>query len=108
MNGEGEISSNVVRVKYVVKDDDGAHFRGRQRTPQVWKGIVWGRIYRGRGLSGMCVMEKGLVSGRMCGWGADHPLKRELLLWIRTKKTVKWLTTGNGGWDGSGMTCSSC
>lgn len=42
MAGDGEIWSNVIRAKYGVKESDGAHFRGRQRASQVWKGAIWG------------------------------------------------------------------
>lgn len=41
MNGVGEIWSEVMRAKYGVKEDDGAHFRERERVSQIWRGAVW-------------------------------------------------------------------
>lgn len=36
-----QIWRRVVASKYKVGDEDGAHFRERQRASQVWKGLVW-------------------------------------------------------------------
>lgn len=50
MTSEGSVWREVLKAKYGLNEEDGAHFRGRQRASQIWKGAVWGAELLRKGL----------------------------------------------------------
>lgn len=38
----GKTWCEVLKTKYGVKVEDGAHLRARQRASQFWRGVLWG------------------------------------------------------------------
>lgn len=42
-NSEGELWCEVLESKYNVEEHDDAHFMEKQRSTQIWKGLVLGR-----------------------------------------------------------------
>lgn len=42
LTSEGELWCETLRAKYGVELNDGARFRPKQRSSQVWKAVVWG------------------------------------------------------------------
>lgn len=42
MTCEGKVWRDVMKAKYGIRDGDGAHFGGRHRASQIWRGVVWG------------------------------------------------------------------
>lgn len=73
-----EIWCKVFRSKYRVRDEDGAHFKDKQRSSHVWKGVVWGVELLRLGLRWE-VCNRRLVKFWKDNWLDSKPLQDHLL-----------------------------
>lgn len=64
---EGALWREMLRAKYVVTFNDGAHLKHKARASQIWRGIAWGRSYPERASDGRYTMANAHSFGKMCG-----------------------------------------
>lgn len=63
---------DVLWAEYGIKAEDGAQLKGRQRSSNTWRGVIWGRSCSGEGCVGVWVMGGLLPSRRIDGWMRLH------------------------------------
>lgn len=50
LTGSGAAWKDMLCRKYGVLEDCGTHYKPKQRSTQIWKGVVWGAELLRRGL----------------------------------------------------------
>lgn len=65
---EGNVWVEVIKAKYGVRREDGAHLRMRQRVSQILKGILWETELLRGGLNGRSTTGREFYSEEIHGW----------------------------------------
>lgn len=73
MTYSGRLLCEVLGSKYGLNEDDGVHFRDRQRCSQIWKGAIWGAEMVREGLKWDVRNGKGVVFWKDI-WLGQRPL----------------------------------